>query len=54
MQKNCIYSFEISPEIPNDSRKKRQFLIKSAQKSIEAHIGQFWVSGFNMYSNKMN
>jgi len=43
----------MTPEIPNDARKKRQFLIKTAQKNIENRIGTFWVSGFNMYSNKM-
>jgi hypothetical protein len=25
----------------------------NAQKNIENRIGTFWVSGFNMYSNKM-
>ena len=29
-QKNCIYAFDITPEIPNDARSKRQFLIKQA------------------------
>lgn len=49
----------MTPEIPNDARKKRQFLstfftwVKTAQKNIENRIGTFWVSGFNMYSNKM-
>jgi len=43
----------MTPEIPNDARRKRQGLIKNIQKKIEAVIGQFWVSGYNMYANRL-